>query len=131
MELLQLESIITTQLKVRVPKLIGSSYPNMSFVNEVSDNTPSFPNVYVHELGSAELGNTIDNSEIHAVRNTVQIEVTTNQTKSDARKVVNACIEAMKTLRYSVVATPVYTKVNNIHRFVIRVRRVVASGDNF
>lgn len=131
MDLLQLESIVTTQLKVLVPQLTNNRYETISFSNEVSDNMPSFPNVYVHELESSEVGNSIPNKTIHAIRDTFQIEVTTNTSKSDARIVINACVNAMKSLGYGLTMTPVYTKVNNIHRFVIRMRRILANGDNF
>lgn len=131
MDLLQLESIITTQLKVKVPKLTNNKYPGLSFSNEVSDETPSFPNVYIHELEPSEIGNSIPNQTIHAIRDTIQIEVSTNTSKSDARIVINACVNAMKSLRYSLVVSPTYTKINNIHRFIIRCRRIVANGDNF
>lgn len=131
MDLLQLENIVTTQLSVRVPKLTNNKFPNMSFTNEVSDNQPSFPNVYIHELESSEVGNSIPNQTIHALRDTIQIEVTTNTSKSDARTVIMACVNAMKCLRYSLVVAPIYTKINNVHRFVIRCRRIVANGDTF
>lgn len=131
MDLLQLENIVTTQLKVRVPKLTDNQFPKMSFTNEVSDNTPSFPNVYVHELEPSEVGNSIPNEVIHAIRDTIQIEVSTNVSKTEARTVINACVKAMKTLRFGLVTGPVYTKINNVHRFVVRMRRVVANGDVF
>ena len=131
MDLLQLESIITTQLKVKVPALTNNRFSTISFTNEVSDNTPSFPNVYIHELESSEVGNSLPNKTIHALRDTFQIEVTTNTSKSDARVVINACVNAMKSLGYGMTMSPVYTKVNNIHRFIIRMRRIIANGDNF
>ena len=131
MDLLQLESIITTQLKVRVPKLTNNKFPNISFTNEISDNTPSFPNVYIHELEPSEIGNSIPNDTIHALRDTFQIEVSTTTSKSEARTVINACINAMKVLRYSLVVGPTYTKINNVHRYIIRMRRIVANGDSF
>lgn len=130
MELLQLESIILTQLKVRVPKLTNNKYPNMSFTNEISDKTPSFPNVYVMELQPSEVGNDLENNQIHALRDTIQIEVSTNVSKAEARTVMNACITAMKALRYSLVVDT-YAKVDNLHRYVIRMRRIVGSGDTF
>lgn len=130
MELLQLESIILTQLKVRVPKLTNYKYPNMSFTNEISDKTPSFPNVYVMELQPSEVGNDLENNQIHALRDTIQIEVSTNVSKAEARTVMNACITAMKALRYSLVVDT-YAKVDNLHRYVIRMRRIVGSGDTF
>lgn len=131
MDLLQLENIVTAQLKVRVPRLTDNRYPNMSFTNEVSDKKSSFPNVYIHELEPSEVGNSIPNQTIHAMRDTIQIEVSTNVSKTDARTVINACINAMKTLRYSLVTGPTYMKINNVHRYVIRVRRVIANGDTF
>ena len=131
MDLLQLENIVTTQLRVRVPKLTDNQFPKMSFTNEVSDNTQSFPNVYVHELEPSEVGNSIPNEVIHAIRDTIQIEVSTNVSKTEARTVINACVKAMKTLRFGLVTGPVYTKINNVHRFVVRMRRVVANGDVF
>lgn len=131
MELLQMESIITTQLQARVPKLLNNAFPNISFTNEISDNTPSFPNVYIHELEPIEVGNSLLNQTIHAIRDTIQIDVTTNTTKADARRVSMACVNAIKMLEYSVTMLPVYTKQNNIHRFIIRAYRIVGSGDTF
>jgi hypothetical protein len=131
MDLLQIESVVATQLKVRVPKLTEHKYPSMSFSTEVSDKVPSFPNVYIHEIGQSEIGNSLPNQMIHAVRNTLQIEVSTNTTKADARTVTNACINAMKALPYSVMMSPIYQKDNNVHRIVFRVRRVIANGDTF
>lgn len=131
MDLLQMESIVTTQLKTRVPKLTDNKFPQMSFTDEISAEVPSFPNVYVHELDSSEVGMSIPNQHIHAIRDTFQIGVSTNTNKADARTVTNACILAMKKLRYSVIMTPVYMKDNNVHRFVFRVRRVIATGDTF
>lgn len=131
METLSIESIIMTQLKVRVPKLLDNAFPKISFTNEVSDKTPSFPNVYIHELESTELGTSLENKVINAARNTMQIEVSTNTSKADAKKVANACVNAMKALSYTIMSFPIYTKVNNLHRFVIRAQRVVGGGDTF
>ena len=129
MELLQLENIVTAKLKVIVPRLTNGKYPYMSFTNEISDNTPSFPNVYVHELEPSEVGRDLSNNKIHALRDTIQIDVSTNTSKNDSRIVSIACVNAMKTLKYSLVSGPTYIKSNNIHRFVIRFRRIVANGD--
>lgn len=131
MDLLKLESIVKTQLNIKVPKIIGDKYPNMSFTTEISDKTPSFPNVYVHEMDPTELGQDLGNQRIHAVRASFQIEVTTNTSKADAREVAIACISVLKSLRFSVSTLPIYTKINNVHRFVFRVRRIIANGDTF
>lgn len=131
MDISQMESIVTTQLKVRVPKLTSNKFPNMSFTNEVSDQVPSFPNVYVQELEPTELGMDLENTSIHAIRDTIQIIVSTNTNKADARTVANACVSALKCLRYTVFMMPIYQKDNNVHKFVVRARRVIGSGDTF
>ena len=131
MDISQMESIITTQLKVRVPKLTNNKFPNLSFTNEISDQVPSFPNVFIQELEPTELGMDLENNSIHAIRDTIQISVSTNTSKADARTVANACVSALKALRYSVFMMPIYSKDNNIHRFVLRARRVIGAGDTF
>lgn len=145
MDLLQMENIITTQLMVRVPNTvigytsdtppkpiyIKDKYPHISFTNEITEETPSFPNVYIHELEPSEVGNSIPNDTIHALRDTIQIEVTTNVSKTDSHIVINACIKAMKALRFSLVTGPLPSKTNNLHRYIIRMRRTVANGDVF
>lgn len=131
MELLQMENIITEQLRLRLPELTHNAYPNMTFSTETTEKQLSFPNVYVHELEPSETGNSIPNQVIHAIRDTIQIEVTTNTTKTDARVVANACVSAMKSLHYGVVTFPLYQRRNNLHRFITRFRRVVANGDTF
>lgn len=131
MELLQLENIITARLKVRVPKLLNNAYPNISFTNEISEKTPSFPNVYIHELDPSEVGTSLTNQKIRAVRDTIQIDVTSNTNKSDAHKVAMACTNAMKADSFTIIMFPTYAKVNNIHRYILRAQRIVANGDNF
>jgi hypothetical protein len=131
MDLLQIESIVTTQLKVRVPKILNNRYPNISFTNEINDNTPSFPNVFIQELEPSEVGRTIANDSIHAFRDTIQIIVSTNVSKSEAKAVANACVNAMKGLSFSLVTGPHYILDNNVHKYFIRTRRIIASGDNF
>lgn len=131
MDLLQLENIVFTQLQTRVTAKLNSEYPDISFSTEITDDVPSFPNVYIHELNPMEIAGVLEQDTLRAIRDTIQIEVSTNTTKADARIVINACIEAMKKLRYSITMLPLYQKNNNIHRFIIRAQRVVASGDKF
>lgn len=131
MDLLQLENLVTTQITKRVTDKLYGKYPNLTFTTELDIEDPSFPNVYIHELEPVEISNSIPNDKIHAVRDTIQIEVVTNTSKADGRIVVNACVNAMKEIRYSIIMMPIYQKSNNLHRFVFRARRVVASGDKF
>lgn len=130
MDLLNLESIFKTQIEVRVKNLLDGAYPDIMFTTEYKDNPPSFPSVYIHELEPTERGNDLANDKIHAIKHNVQIEVTTNTTKGDSRRVINACVDACKMLRYTT-TFPVHQQVNNMHRHIIRVHRIVGSGDKF
>lgn len=130
MDLLQIESIIRTQISVRVKKKIGSRFPNMSFTSELSDKEPSFPNVYIHLLPSSEKGNTLENNVINAIDATIQVMVTTNTSKDDALVVANECIKAFKELSFTT-PLPVPSKYNNIYRYDFRCHRIIAGGDKF
>lgn len=131
MDLNQMENIITSQLSVRVPKILDGKYPSISFTNQLTDETPKFPNVYIHDLGSPSVGNSIPNRVTHAKRFTFQIDVTTNTTKTDALIVAIACEQAMRQLGFWTVDGPRYIRANNLHRFEFRVRRVIANSDTF
>lgn len=131
MELYQMESIVTTQLKGRVPKLLNNAYPTISFTNEISDKQPSFPNVYIHELEPSEMGQSFMNQQVRAIRDSFQVDVTSNTTKSDAHKVAIACVKALKALSFNITLFPTHQKINNIHRYIIRAQRIVANGDEF
>lgn len=131
MDLNQMENIITSQLSVRVPKILDGKYPSISFTNQLTDETPKFPNVYIHDMGSPEVGNSIPNRVVHAKRFSFQIDVTTNTTKTDAHIVAMACLQVMKQLGFWTVDGLRYIRENNLHRFVFRARRVIANGDTF
>lgn len=128
-----LESKIYTIIKTKVNKAMKSKYPDISFANEPSDDEPSFPSVFFQQLQPVETGQDLEGSTINAVLDTVQIQVSTNTTKADAKTVAWACVDALKSIRYNVVGLPLYsiqTKENSrLHTYSLRASRVIGSGD--
>lgn len=130
MELSAVESIVKTQLEVRLRNKLGTRFPKLSITSEPSDDTPSFPNVYVQLTDTTEVGMSIPNQVIHANRYNFTIDISTNTNKADANIVADACKDIMKLLRFRT-SGPTYIKMNNLHRYVIRANRIIANGDTF
>lgn len=129
----RLSSTVFTILKTKVNKAMADTYPTISFSDEPTNKDPVFPNVFFQQLQPVEAGQDIEGSNINAVLDTVQITVTTNTTKADANKVVWACVDALKSIRYDMVMLPVYSiqikESTRIHTFTMRARRMVGYGD--
>lgn len=129
----RLGSTVYTILKTKVKKAMIDTYPSISFSDEPSDKDPSFPNVFFQQLQPVETGQDLERRKINGVLDTVQITVTTNTSKSDANKVVWACVDALKDIMYDVVGMPMYelrTRENSkVHTYNIRARRNIAEND--
>lgn len=129
----RLESTLYTILKTKVNKAMKSKYPQISFDDEPTSDTPSFPNVFFQELQPIESGASLDSTSINALNHTIQITVTTNTSKADAKTVAWACVDALKSIRYNVVGTPLYNiqlkGTTRVHSYVLRARRLIGSGD--
>lgn len=128
--MLDIETRVFSRVKNKYPATLKTKYPNTSFTtsDRVATN-PKFPTVYVHEMGSVELGRDLDGTTINAVRSTIQIEVTDNESMARAREVMHSVVEIMKTMRYEVTTIPEFNNTPEIYRVVARFRRVLGSGD--
>lgn len=122
--------IVFTRVKTQVGKELQTKYPGLYFTT--SDRTradPTFPTVYIHEMGSVEAGQDLEGSEINAVFSTFQIEVTDNLTQNRVAAVMEAVIKSMKKMRFSVVSMPEFQNQKDVFRQVARFRRVIGQSD--
>lgn len=124
-----IESIVFTRLKRDIDESIKKKYPNINFTSEETANTPQFPNVYVSEIQSTEVGQTLENKNINGVVSGIQLTVTTNIGKKECKEVAWACVKVLKAMSYNIVSTPLYNKINDVHTYSIRARRTICEGD--
>lgn len=123
---------VFSKVKTEGTKNLKSKYPNIFFttLNKVQTN-PKFPTVYVHEVGTTEQGQDLENKEINAVLATFQIDVTDNENQNNANKVMGEVVRIMKTMGFSVVNMPEFQSVEDVYRLTARFRRMIGQGDIF
>lgn len=128
--MLDIESIVFSRIKAKTTSKIKTKYPDISFTtsDKVSKN-PKFPNVYVHLLGSPEIGNDLENNTINGVLATFQIETTDNQSQSRAKDVINEVVNIVKEMRFEIIAMPEMKNKDSTYRCVMRCRRTIGSLD--
>ena len=128
-----LDSKVFTVIKTKMNKALSTKYPDISFDDEPTINEASFPNVFFQQLEPIEMGRTLQGNSITALLDTVQIVVTTNTSKSDAKKVAYSAVDAIKSLRYEMVGMPLYNiqikEKSRLHSYTLRARRIIGSGD--
>ena len=126
----KLESVIFTILKTRLNAALKTKYPNLFCTTSSStDSEPVFPTVYMHEVGSVESGMDLDNTNVNAVIETIQVDVTTNASREDCKIVTSEVIMQLKAMRFNIIMMPIYSTENNIQRGVVRARRTIGQGD--
>ena len=125
-----IETTIYSIVKSKTYSEIQKKYPSLLFTDKgQSDSSPVFPTVYIHMLAPSEQGRTIDGQAINGLLVTVQADVTTNTSGSDARWVMSKVAEAFKELRFEAKPLPERTYTNKIYRSTTRFRRVIGAND--
>lgn len=129
----EIESTIFTTLQYMLVEKVEAPFPNLkcttSSQNESVENIDDFPALYVHVLPLVEVGNTLDNMQVCAVRATVELQVFSNKSESECRKIMNACIMEMKKLYFNIPMFP-DPQTNDKRYFAIaRFTRIIAGGD--
>lgn len=128
--MLDIESIVFSRIKAKATSKLKTKYPDISFTtsDKVSSN-PEFPNVYIHMMGSKEIGNDLENITINGVLATFQIETTDNQSQNKAKDVMNTIVGIVKEMRFEIIAMPEMKNKDSAYRCVMRCRRTIGSLD--
>ena len=125
-----IETTIYSIVKSKTYSEIQKKYPSLLFTDKgQSDSSPVFPTVYIHMLAPSEQGRTIDGQAINGLLVTVQVDVTTNTSGSDARWVMSKIAEVFKELRFNGQSMPELTYTDKIYRSTARFRRVIGAND--
>lgn len=128
--MLDIETVVFSRIKAKATSKLKTKYPNISFTtSDKVSSDPKFPNVYVHMMGSQEIGEDLENNTINGVLATFQIETTDNQSQSRAKDVMNIIVGIMKEMRFSINSMPEINNTDSAYRCVMRCRRTIGNLD--
>ena len=106
----EIESTIFTLLQYVLVEKEGAPYPTLncttSSQNESLENVDDFPALYVHLLPPLEMGNDLHNEVVTALRATIELQVFSDQSENECRKIMDACIREMKKLHFNIPMFP-------------------------
>lgn len=128
--MLDVESVVFSKIKAILTSKLKTKYPELSFTtsDKVLKN-PKFPNVYIHLVGTSEIGADLDNASINGILATFQIETTDNQNQNRTKEVMDEVVNVMKGMRFSVIAMPEFSNTDSTYRSVARFRRAIGNSD--
>lgn len=129
-DLMNIENLVFTRIKVQFSEKLKAKYTNLYFTtSDKAQTTPKFPTIYIHELPAVETGNDLENTEINGKLATFQIEVFDNQSQTRATEVMTEVVKIMKSMRFSINEMPHFDNTDT-YRKVVRFRRIIGNGDD-
>lgn len=127
-----LETKIYSLIKARTYTNLKKIYPKIFFTNtDRSSTEPQFPTVYIHELPTGETNTDLENDRINSVIETIQVDVTTNENKNDAKKVLAEITNEFKKMSFTIISMPTFDNDKTIYRATARFRKVINATDKF
>ena len=129
----EIESTIFTLLQYVLVEKVDAPYPSLncttSSQNESLENVDDFPALYVHLLPPLEMGQTLTNEDVSAIRATFELQVFSDQSENECRDIMNACIKEMKKLRFNIPMLPDPQTADKKYFAIARFSRVIGNGD--
>lgn len=120
-----LDNIILAKVK----QVIATKYENPNVISTDIDTFAIFPTIKVKIVAWGERGQDLSGLDINAVEPTVQVDVFTNKSASEAENITYLAINALKEMRFHISSMPIATKEGDVFRSTIRAKRVVGGGD--
>ena len=125
----EIEGRVFTIIKTRMKKKYKERYPTIDFVSTGENRTPSVsPTVYLREIDSPEMANTLENNVIDMVRENIECEVY-SLNREDAHTVSALLRVEMKALGFSIIQQSPPMTDGSWWRSVMRFSRPIWSGD--
>ena len=130
----EIESTIYTHLQYQLAGRVDAPYPSLncttSSQNESLENVSDFPTIYIHMLPPLEMGNDLYNTDIAAVNATIELQVFSDKSETQCRRIMSSAIIEMKKLHFNVDMFPDPQTADKKYYAIARVSRVIACGDS-
>lgn len=125
-----LETKIFSVVNEKAMGKIRKNYPS-AYITRTGKSTAKaiFPTIYIHELPGAETGKDLEGFYINGVRETIQVDVTTNTSQGDARKIMAIVADEFKQMRFAIAQMPEIGYSGETFRSTARFSRVIGSND--
>lgn len=130
----EIESTIFTHLQYRLVERYQAPYPflncTISNQNASLENISDFPTLYIHLLPAAETGQDLTEETINAVRATFEMQIFSDVSEDDCRKMMATVIREMKALHFRISLFPDPQSRDKKYYAIARFNRLIASGDS-
>lgn len=132
----EIESEIFTTVKAKAMPILQEQFSNTDFSESFTNVKGSldkavFPTIYIHELPGVQKGKTLDAVGIDAVLESFQVDVITNTSQGDTKKILGIILNVFVMLRFSVTAMPEFNNESEKKfRCTGRVRRLIGASDS-
>lgn len=124
--------MVFTKIKSDFSQEIKNAYgiTDKNFSTVGSSDTPAvFPFVYVQTLPALERGQDMEGSTVNGALFSFQIDVYSNKTQAEARKVMSEIARLMKEMHFEIVSMPSFQNANDVHRMTARFSRIFGADD--
>lgn len=124
--------MVFTKLKQNFSQTIKETYKmtDKNFSTVGSSDTPAvFPFVYFNALPATEQGRDLQGTSVNGALFGFQIDVYSNKTQNEARKVMSEITKVMKTMGFEINSMPSFEDTKDVHRMTARFRRSFDKGD--